>query len=96
MYYIGQKVVCVKSYGTDPRLIEGQIYRVLDIWSCCSVINLDVGLTHSVGTHCLRCYKERLDGIQWVNSVQFAPLEENKEHNKALEQLFKELDLQVN
>lgn len=63
MYYIGQKVVCVKSYGTDPRLIEGQIYRVLDIWSCCSVINLDVGLTHSVGTHCLRCGKQKLDGV---------------------------------
>ena len=60
MYYIGQKVVCVKSYGTDPRLIEGQIYRVLDIWSCCSVINLDVGLTHSVGTHCVRCEKQKL------------------------------------
>lgn len=89
MFYVGQKVVCVKA--NTSLLKVGKIYTVRGIWECC-LTNLDVGLSHKVGTHCDKCQCVVYDKIQWINSVQFVPLEEWQEYEFSLNELIKEIN----
>lgn len=98
MYHIGQKVVCVKG-ATDLdgiKLKEGKVYTIKGVTACKCRRLLNVGIQTQRHTRCERCTtRVGRHGEWWLKSERFAPLEEYLNHNKAVEQLFKEFDLQT-
>lgn len=93
MYKVGQKVVCINDKNQVNRSVqkiteyikEGTIYEIKS-FSSIGGIRLK-GINHGYF----------YDGEEaCFNTSRFAPLDELLNHNKAVEQLFKELELQVN
>jgi len=90
MWYTGQKVVCIET--RTGALTVGKVYTVLGIWECC-LVNLDVGLTARVGTHCKKCNEVKRGSVWWINSKQFVPLEEWEETDSIVEEMLKEITI---
>lgn len=98
-WYVGQKVVCVKS---GMAVSSGLTYTILDIHQCdCEEITFDVGvLRREVGsTHCFACGpKKLLEGPdKWHHYSMFRPLDTMDETIERLEAegnvLLRELEL---
>ena len=85
-FSVNQKVICIDASfqvqnGLPPPLVLGQIYTVLGVNSCpqCHAGFVDVGLKGTgLGTLC-GCGHRTQDGLWWVYSKRFAPIEEISE-----------------
>jgi hypothetical protein len=94
MFYIGQKVVCIKgkfsACGVDLK--ENGIYTVKNIWSCRCNMVLDVGLRITSNDICFNCDTLlSTDGVWWLYAKRFVPLEEWQDADKNIKQLLKEI-----
>lgn len=96
---IGQKVICIRGYTSRKnthRLIEGQIYTIKKVSACKCGLMLHVGLVTGLRSECIRCKSIiSRNGEWWHNGDRFAPLEEMENHEKEINHLLKELDLQT-
>ena len=93
MFYVGQKVVCIKAYTS--QLTEGEIYTIQGLWECC-MLNLDVGLNcYALGSHCNDCEDETSDSIAWTQSKQFVTLDEWEAICEAVADLEKDINIPV-
>ena len=90
MFYIGQKVVCIKKSVAAPLVVD-KIYTTEGLLSCSCSTNISVGLLVSPsrnGTRCYRCGEIINRSLQWYhNSNMFMPLDSYSEAVKAVESL---------
>ncbi len=86
MWYIGQKVICVKARLNIP-IKEGKIYTIIGIYECsCGRIKLDIGETVgmiSMGTRC-DCGKCIFTFIWHFDSCRFCPIDSYLIPNKEI------------
>lgn len=98
--HIGQKVVCIKGYTSIEglELIEGKTYIIEKMSGCKCELMVFVGFyTNLTFTICENCKTKVGDpGEWWHYGSRFVPLDEQKEHNEAVENLLKELELSPN
>lgn len=93
MYKVGQQVVCINDKkqnnctlkAPSENVIKGKIYTIKGFDS--------VGGIKFIELKCGRYLDNEESGFQ---PSRFAPLEEYQNHKKGVEQLIKELELQVN
>ena len=84
-FYIGQKIVCVAQ--TREYLINNKTYRVRNLFLCCQ-LTIDVGLSakKGKGSQCHLCNSSPgIDGVKWLKSKYFVPLDEWNEADEAVE-----------
>jgi len=86
----GQEVV---SLGTYVNLVKDKTYVILDLRTCkCGSVVLDVGTDNGDMFHCIcLCGNSVMGGQDWYKSSRFAPLEDIKEAEEAVNELIEEL-----
>ena len=86
MWYVGQKVVCVKTHSQNA-VVEGNIYTIAAINKCCKP-RLDVGVRVPFplrGVQCPRCGGVSSGDIWWMGSSLFRPLDALTEQLERIE-----------
>ncbi len=95
MWYIGQKVVCVKPHSSGVLVLD-KIYTVQGIKNCRCAVNLNVGIAatqtekHAGGTMCYGCNTDLSDSIQYFAANRFVPLSEFYANETAVDEMVKE------
>jgi len=77
MFEVGQKVVCIKNHSQGV-VIEGKIYTIFGLKPCtsCKLLRLDVGISTSRDGICSCGTKHDQNGIHWIASQLFRPLDD--------------------
>jgi hypothetical protein len=89
---VGDKVVCIRTHS-QWVVKKGQIYTIYDVYKCrCGVINFDVGIKAAGGLyHCTICnHTSPNNGVHWIDSRNFAPLQYNSAMDKILSEVAEE------
>ena len=93
MFEVGQKVVCIKTHSRGI-VKEGELHTVkgMKIRKCCGALLLDVGIMaqHNIDTCSCGHREENSDGIYWINSILFRPLDDL--FNEEIEELMNEIE----
>lgn len=102
-FYIGQKVVCVKTATSNEGIdltIKGNIYVIKNVFCCCGTLSLDLGIPLYAPfkrTMCNGCGANLADGTWLQLSHRFAPLSERSAESESFsETLIKEIETEIN
>ncbi len=79
MWYIGQKVICIKDHSQGV-VKKGEIYTIKGITKCvsCREVSLDIGIIYSLPTYCADCEIIISIGSRNIYSGLFKPLKEQE------------------
>ena len=87
---VGQEAVCIEDSCDNSntfRIIKGQVYHILGIWKCNCHTYYDIGFNASRTFECVHCYDTIHDGIVYVPSKYFAPIQYNSAHDDLINKI---------